>query len=239
MGVVVAVPDRRQLDLPPRSLVLSRNACRRGLLREGSGRAQGGLRAQLQRPVRGLGTFGLRSLRRQSDAGLVASLVARHKQGMLARAAVSRREGRLWLSPATREHHGQTRRLRGCCPCVEEGCMRYKVGAEQLEQVPSMVRRPNGVFRSAGSPRSAQPMPWPPLRSSPLRTPPPAASRPPTPAAGPGLGSIVHRKVPGLLQRRPCRRLSVAVAWHHRGSSRPRAGHPGRRSRTTLIANTA
>ena len=27
--------------------------------------------------------------------------------------------------------------------------MRYKVGAEQLEQVPSMVRRPNGVFRSA------------------------------------------------------------------------------------------
>ena len=27
--------------------------------------------------------------------------------------------------------------------------MRYKVGAEKLEQVPSMVRRPNGVFRSA------------------------------------------------------------------------------------------
>ena len=27
--------------------------------------------------------------------------------------------------------------------------MRYKVGAEQLEQVQSMVRRPNGVFRSA------------------------------------------------------------------------------------------
>jgi hypothetical protein len=27
--------------------------------------------------------------------------------------------------------------------------MRYKVGAEQLEQVPSLAHRPDGVFRSA------------------------------------------------------------------------------------------
>jgi hypothetical protein len=27
--------------------------------------------------------------------------------------------------------------------------MRYKIGAEQLEQVPSMAHRPDGVFRSA------------------------------------------------------------------------------------------
>jgi hypothetical protein len=27
--------------------------------------------------------------------------------------------------------------------------MRYKVGAEELERVPSMVHRPDGVFRSA------------------------------------------------------------------------------------------
>ena len=27
--------------------------------------------------------------------------------------------------------------------------MRYKVGAEQLEQVPSLAHRPNGTFRSA------------------------------------------------------------------------------------------
>ena len=27
--------------------------------------------------------------------------------------------------------------------------MRYKIGAEQLEQVPSLARRPNSVFRSA------------------------------------------------------------------------------------------
>jgi len=40
------------------------------------------------------------------------------------------------------------------------GRMRYKVGAEQLEQVPSLAHRPDGVFRSAGPPRSAQPMRW-------------------------------------------------------------------------------
>ena len=27
--------------------------------------------------------------------------------------------------------------------------MRYKIGAEQLEQVPSLAHRPDGVFRSA------------------------------------------------------------------------------------------
>jgi hypothetical protein len=27
--------------------------------------------------------------------------------------------------------------------------MRYKIGAEQLEQAPSQARRPDGVFRSA------------------------------------------------------------------------------------------
>ena len=90
MGVVVAVPDRRQLDLPPRSLVLSRHARRRDLQRgmERPRRKVGF--AQLQRPIRGLRTFGLRSLRRQSDLPWWRGLVARHKQGMLARAAVSR-----------------------------------------------------------------------------------------------------------------------------------------------------
>ena len=32
---------------------------------------------------------------------------------------------------------------------TEGGRMRYKVGAEQLEQVPSLAHRPDGVFRSA------------------------------------------------------------------------------------------
>jgi hypothetical protein len=30
-----------------------------------------------------------------------------------------------------------------------EGAMRYKVGAEQLQRVPSLTHRPDGVFRAA------------------------------------------------------------------------------------------
>jgi hypothetical protein len=30
-----------------------------------------------------------------------------------------------------------------------EGAMRYKLGAEELQQVPSLVHRPDGVFRVA------------------------------------------------------------------------------------------
>jgi hypothetical protein len=30
--------------------------------------------------------------------------------------------------------------------------MRHKVGAEQLEHIPSLAHRPDGVFRSPGSP---------------------------------------------------------------------------------------
>src|SRR5215207_9757937 len=74
MGVVVAVPDRRQLDLPPRSLVLSPNARRRGLLRKRGAAAPQVCFAQLQRPVRGLErTFGCAALRR-SESALVATL---------------------------------------------------------------------------------------------------------------------------------------------------------------------
>ena len=69
MGVVVAVPDRRQLDLPPRSLVLSPNA-RPAWAPAGKGAAAPQVCfAQIQRPVRGLGrTFGLHSLRRSESA---------------------------------------------------------------------------------------------------------------------------------------------------------------------------
>ena len=34
-------------------------------------------------------------------------------------------------------------------PRLEGGRMRYKVGAEQLEQVPSLAHRPDGAFRLA------------------------------------------------------------------------------------------
>ena len=37
--------------------------------------------------------------------------------------------------------------------------MRYKVGAEQLQQVPSLAHRPDTVFRVARTARSAQPTP--------------------------------------------------------------------------------
>jgi hypothetical protein len=47
--------------------------------------------------------------------------------------------------------------------------MRYKVGAEQLEQVPPLAHRPDGVFRSARTALSAQPMRW-----TPRPAPPPA-----------------------------------------------------------------
>ena len=40
--------------------------------------------------------------------------------------------------------------------------MRDKVGAEQLQQVPSLGHRLDGVFRLARPPRSVQPMAWPP-----------------------------------------------------------------------------
>jgi hypothetical protein len=32
---------------------------------------------------------------------------------------------------------------------TEEARMRYKIGAEQLERVPSLAHRPNGIFRAA------------------------------------------------------------------------------------------
>jgi hypothetical protein len=34
-------------------------------------------------------------------------------------------------------------------PIRREGRMRYKVGAEEMEQVPSLAHRPDGVFRAA------------------------------------------------------------------------------------------
>ena len=82
MGVVVAVPDRRQLDLPPRSLVLPRNARRRGLLRERERPRRKVCLAEIQRSIRGLGrTFGLRSFGDSPTLAWWRGLVARHKQG--------------------------------------------------------------------------------------------------------------------------------------------------------------
>jgi hypothetical protein len=143
MGVVVAVPDRRQLDLPPRSLVLSPNARRRDFLRE------------RERPSRRCASADSMThprprtdLRRQSDSGLVARLGGAAQARILARAAVSRaRRPALAVAayPAACTCQTSERML----PLYGGGGMRYKVGAEQLEQVPSMVRRPNGVFRSA------------------------------------------------------------------------------------------
>ena len=50
--------------------------------------------------------------------------------------------------------------------------MRYKVGAEQFQQVPSLVHRPDTVFRVARTLRLAQPTP-----STPLPGPQPVGSR--------------------------------------------------------------
>jgi hypothetical protein len=50
---------------------------------------------------------------------------------------------------------------------TEGACMRYKVGAEQMEQVPSLAHRPEGSAGRPGPLRSAPPMRW---------TPPPARS---------------------------------------------------------------
>ena len=90
MGVVVAVPDRRHLDLPPRSLVLSPNA-RPAWAPAGKGAAAPQVCfAQIQRPVRGLGrTFGPTAFGGPSLPWW-RGLVARPKQGLLARVAVSR-----------------------------------------------------------------------------------------------------------------------------------------------------
>jgi len=52
--------------------------------------------------------------------------------------------------------------------------MRYKVGAEQLELVPALARRPDGVFGSARTAPVGPPMRWTPQPAL-----PPAGSRPP------------------------------------------------------------
>src|SRR6266498_364765 len=60
-------------------------------------------------------------------------------------AAAARRSGR-W-DPSEIDMEGTSG---GCCRVLTEGAeMRYKVGAEQLELVPSLAHRPDGVFRVA------------------------------------------------------------------------------------------
>ena len=82
MGVVVAVPDRRQLDLPPRSLVLSPNA-RPAWPPAGKGAAEPQVCfAQLNDPSAALG--GPSACTAFGGSPTLAwwrGLVARHKQG--------------------------------------------------------------------------------------------------------------------------------------------------------------
>lgn len=92
MGVVVAVPDRRQLDLPPRSLVLFGTRVGVGSCGNGAAAPQGVLGAAATTHPRSWADLWLRSAACGGSPTLAwwRGLVARHKQGLLARAAVSR-----------------------------------------------------------------------------------------------------------------------------------------------------
>src|SRR5829696_1662909 len=82
MGVVVAVPGRRQLDPPPRSLVLFSERAPAWPPAEKGAAAPQVCFAQLQRPVRGLGrTFGCAAFGDSPTLPRWRGLVARHKQG--------------------------------------------------------------------------------------------------------------------------------------------------------------
>ena len=201
--------------------------------------------AQIQRPVRGLGrTFGLRSLRRRPSLPWWRGLVARPKQGMLARAAVSRaRRPALAVAayPApwtcqTAERMlplcgGGVHALQGRCRAARAGPINGPPSQRGLQVGQDHPGRPN--------PCRGHPPPEPPLRTPPLRTPPPAASRPADSTCWTRIGK--HRSSKSA---RPASTPSLPTAKSRCGlaSSRlaapPRAGHPGRRSRTTLTANT-
>jgi len=74
--------------------------------------------------------------------------------------------------------------------------MRYKVGAEQLQQVPSLVHRPDTVFQAA---RTA---PAPPTPSAPPPARSPAGSRPIGSRCWPRLGDrLLYPEGPRLLRR--------------------------------------
>jgi hypothetical protein len=45
------------------------------------------------------------------------------------------------------EHGAYAGRLQGILPWLDGGCMRYQVGAEELERVPSMAHRPDRRLR--------------------------------------------------------------------------------------------
>jgi hypothetical protein len=69
------------------------------------------------------------------------------------------------LSATTWASEQQTRldmqSIREDAPASPTGVpMRYKVGAEQLQQVPSLAHRPDGVFRVARTAPVGPPMPY-------------------------------------------------------------------------------
>ncbi len=112
--------------------------------------------------------------------------------------------------------------------------MRYQVGAEELERVPSMAHPRRDVPASQVDPGRANPCRGRRLGRRRLWHP-----GPPAPFAGSGLGSsLALGEVSSLLLRCAGRRLGVVVARQHRdGEQRHRPVGRGRLPRLRLTAN--